>query len=102
MLHNFVWHERFTWADRKSLSIGETLGRAAGFNLTTGATSIFGNLIMMRILVGQAHLSYLPANVLSIAGLCVINFLLADRLVFQPPIRRKQQPTFIQQPPSNC
>ncbi len=42
VLH-FVWHERFTWADRKSLSIGETLGRAAGFNLTTGATSIFGD-----------------------------------------------------------
>ena len=84
VLHNFVWHERFTWADRSSLSRRQALARLLRFNLTTGAVSILGNLLLMRLLVGQAHLPALPANLMSIAACSLANFLASEYMVFRP------------------
>jgi putative flippase GtrA len=83
VLHNFLWHERYTWADRASLTRRQALLRLLHFNLTTGAISILGNLLLMRMLVGQAHLPSLPANLISIAGCSLVNFLVSDTLVFR-------------------
>lgn len=83
VLHNFLWHERFTWADRASLTRLQALLRLLHFNLTTGAISILGNLLLMRMLVGQAHLPSLPANLISIAGCSLVNFLVSDTFVFR-------------------
>src|SRR6266576_2766514 len=52
VLHNFVWHQRWTWRDRPSATRAETLCRLAKFNLSNGLFSIFGNLVFMSILVG--------------------------------------------------
>ncbi len=82
VLHNFLWHERFTWADRASLSRGALLGRLLRFHAGNGAISICGNLLFMRLLVTQAHLPVLPSNLVSIALCGVLNFLVSDRLVF--------------------
>ena len=83
VLHNFFWHERWTWADR-SLSSGDVLARLVRFNLTTGAVSILGNLLFMRLLVGSLHLHYLLANLLTIAACSLLNFWASDKYVFQP------------------
>jgi len=83
VLHNFVWHERFTWADRASVTRRQTLLRLVRFNLTTGAVSILGNLLLMRLLVGQAHLPPLAANLASIAGCSLVNFLVSEYIVFR-------------------
>ena len=85
VLHNFLWHERFTWADRASVSRRQALGRLVRFNLTAGAISIFGNLLLMRLLVGQAHLPALPANLVSIAACSLANFLASEYIVFRRP-----------------
>jgi putative flippase GtrA len=82
IIHNFVWHERFTWADRLQIGVRESLLRFLWFNLTTGMVSIAGNLIAMHVLVGTAHLHYLPANMLTIAICSIFNFLVSDRFVF--------------------
>jgi putative flippase GtrA len=82
VLHNFAWHERFTWADR-GLSLGAAAGRLLQFNLTTGAVSIGGNLLLMRILVGTAHAPLLLANCTSVAACSVVNYLVNDRWVFR-------------------
>jgi putative flippase GtrA len=81
VLHNFVWHERWTWKGR----IGKkgVLLRLARFNLTTGAMSIGSNLILMRLLVGQFHMPYLAANLLAIAATSIANFLLSEWFVFR-------------------
>jgi len=79
VIHNFLWHQRWTWADRKG---GSAAARLLRFNLTTGAVSIFSNLVLMSVLVGWAGLPYLAANLVSIAITSVVNYLLADRLVF--------------------
>ena len=86
VLHNFVWHQRWTWRDRPSLTRGETLRRLVKFNLTNGAVSIAGNLFLMSILVGRLGLPTNGANVLSVAGCAVFNFILADRIAFVPEL----------------
>ena len=83
VLHNFLWHERFTWADRASVTRRQALLRLVRFNLTTGAVSILGNLLLMRLLVGQAHLPALAANLASIAGCSLVNFLVSEYIVFR-------------------
>ena len=79
VIHNFFWHERYTWADRESKS---RLIRFAKFNLSNGAISILGNVALMRMLVGVLGLNYFLANALSIAGCSLLNFVVSDRLVF--------------------
>jgi putative flippase GtrA len=80
VIHNYLWHERFTWADRTR---GSSWGRFAKFNLTTGMFSILGNVLLMRALVGGAHLNYFMANVITIATCSIVNFLVSDRFVFE-------------------
>lgn len=96
VLHNFIWHERWTWRDRTALCRAEVVGRLVRFNLTTGALSILGNLCLMRLLVGSLHLHYLVANCLTIAACSIVTFLVSDRLVFQAsavPIRKSKPPS---------
>ena len=82
VIHNYFWHERFTWADR---SAGSSLVRFFKFNLTTGMFSILGNVVLMRLLVGGARLNYFVANVVTIAICSIVNFLVSDRFVFDEP-----------------
>lgn len=82
VLNNFVWHQRWTWKDRPSTTSGETLRRLAKFNVTNGAVSITGNLVLMSILVGRLSLPVAGANVVSVAACSVCNFFLADRIAF--------------------
>jgi putative flippase GtrA len=92
VLHNFFWHERFTWADRRGHSSFERLVK---FNLTTGGISVLGNLVAMKLLVEVSHIEYLFANLLSIAGCSIVNFLVADRAIFLreiPAARQGREP----------
>lgn len=87
VLHNFLWHERFTWADRRTNRLKTSMARLARFNLSSGAVSIVGNLLLMRLLVGQFRIHYIVANLIAIAACSIANFLLSDRLVFRPTVQ---------------
>lgn len=79
VLNNFVWHRRWTWADRQASRAALALLR---FNATTGAMSLIGNLVLMFLLVGGLRLDPRAANLIAI-GLCsLVNFALSDRFVF--------------------
>ena len=80
IIHNYLWHERFTWADRSQAGGG---WRFLKFNLTTGAFSIGGNLGVMAVLAGRLHLNYLLSNGIAIAVCSVANFLVSDHFVFE-------------------
>jgi len=80
VIHNYLWHQRFTWADRPA---GSEIARFARFNLTTGAFSIAGNLVLMKLMVDVAHVQYLLANIITIATCSLLNFVVSDRLVFK-------------------
>jgi putative flippase GtrA len=83
VLHNFVWHERWTWGDRTANHDSSRLARLLRFNLTIGALSIGENLLFMGFLVGRFEFHYLSANLIAIACCSVLNFVASDRLVFR-------------------
>ena len=80
VVHNYFWHERFTWIDRATES---SWARFLKFNLTTGLFSIVGNMLLMRALVDGAHLNYLIANFITIATCSIVNFVVSDLFVFE-------------------
>ncbi len=75
-LHNFFWHQSWTWKDRE----GSFVVRLLSFHLTNGCISFVGNLLLMPVFVQVAHV--LVANFAVIATCAIFNFLAADRLVF--------------------
>ncbi len=83
VLHNFVWHERWTWVDRTTSQDSGRWARLLRFNLTIGVLSIGQNLLFMELLVGWLEIHYLLANLTSIAFCSVLNFVASDRLVFR-------------------
>lgn len=103
VLHNFIWHERFTWVDRTRVdrtrvdrtrtdrtkpdrmptsSPRSSLLRFLRFNVANGAVSILGNLALMKLLVDFGHVNYLAANGIAIALCSLVNFLVSEEWVF--------------------
>ena len=83
VVHNFFWHERFTWADRPSARLKQSLLRLARFNASNGLVSIVGNLLLMRALVGAFGMNSFAANLIAIAICSLVNFALSECFVFQ-------------------
>ena len=81
--HNFVWHERYTFADRSRRRAGEVVGRFLRFNLSNGAISLLGNVVFTTLLLECARMPLLAANATAIAACGVLNYLASDRLVFR-------------------
>jgi putative flippase GtrA len=82
VLHNFLWHERFTWADRPAARRVQSLLRFTKFNASNGAVSIVGNLGLMRLLVGELMFNYFASNLVAIVICSLVNFVIGDRFVF--------------------
>ena len=82
VVHNFIWHEQFTWSDRVRSSRRHSVLRFVRFNLTNGAVSILGNLALMRVMVGEGNMNYLVANAIAIALCSITNFLVSEQWVF--------------------
>ena len=82
VIHNFLWHERFTWADRRVERIAESILRLTKFNVSNGLVSLVGNLVIMLALVGGLGMNYVVANLIAVAVCSTVNFLLSDRFVF--------------------
>jgi putative flippase GtrA len=92
IIHNFFWHERWTWGDRGFRGRGVRLQRLLRFNAASGSVSILGNLVFMSIFVGQLGLHYLVANIVSIASCAILNFVINDKLVFLAIAERAPAP----------
>jgi putative flippase GtrA len=82
VLHNFWWHERYTWRDRPTTGLRDRAARLLKFNMTNGAVSLVGNVAIMRVLVGGLGMNYVAANLVAVAACSLMNFLLSDRWVF--------------------
>jgi putative flippase GtrA len=81
IVHNFFWHERITWADRRR-EAGSSAQRLLRFHLGTGLTSLLGNLAVTTFAVEALHLPALLANAMAVGTTSLANFLVADRYVF--------------------
>lgn len=84
VLHNFVWHERYTWPNGWKRSTAERVRSLAAFHLTNGLVSVVGNVLLMRLFVGQLRIPYFVGNMMAIAICGLANFVLADRVAFGP------------------
>ena len=83
VLHNFVWHERFTWKDRPGGG-RERLLRLVRFHLGNGVVSILGNVGLMWLFMGRLRMKRLMvANGISIAICSFLNFALGEWFVFR-------------------
>ena len=81
VLHNFLWHTQWTWADRP-VSIVRSVGRFVRFNLSNGAVSLAGNAVLMAVLTGRARIPYLGASMIAIGVCSLVNFVLSESVVF--------------------
>ena len=83
VLHNFVWHQRWTWRDRPSGSPGAVAARLFRFHALNGSVSLGGNLAIMAILSGTFAMEPVAANAVAIAVCSTLNFLASEALVFK-------------------
>ena len=81
ILHNFLWHEGWTWGDCR-LAARRRLLRLLRFHGTTGVVSILGNLLFTRLYVVEGGFEPVTANLGAIATCAALNFLVNDRFVF--------------------
>ena len=89
IVHNFLWHERWTWADRageKEAGVkacnDDRIARFVRFNASTAVISIAGNVALMGVFVEALGFPLLPSNLVAVLTLSVLNYVSADRLVF--------------------
>ncbi len=81
LVHNFLWHRRFTWRERREGGAG-SVRRFLRFQLSNGMVSLVGNLVLMRLLVRGAHVPVVAANVGAILCCSTVNFFVGDRWIF--------------------
>jgi len=82
VLHNFIWHELYTWQDRHVRGVRAMLGRLVRFQMSNGLISIAGNVVLTTLLHERVGVPAVIANVLAI-GLCGgFNFAASEWLVF--------------------
>ncbi len=80
VLHNFCWHERWTWRDR--IHDASWAVRFWRFHAATGIVSLVSNVALTWAFARFLHLPPLAANTLAVGAASVANFLAADRWVF--------------------
>jgi len=83
VLHNFIWHENWTWSDRSGHDRENMWKRLARFHLANGTLSVGGNLVLMRLFVGSWSMNFAVANIVAISICSILNFLAGDRFVFR-------------------
>jgi putative flippase GtrA len=92
ILHNFVWHRRWTWVERSDdRTTGPVIAAFLRFNLTNGLVSLISNLFSAYLLTGFWHLDPVLSNLLSLVPSSVVNYLLSDRVVFRLPVSNPNQ-----------
>jgi putative flippase GtrA len=83
VVHNFLWHRRFTWVDRVRPGALEFFVSLFRFHLSNGFISLVGNVLLMRLLSGTLRVPVLPANLSAITVCFAANFLASDCWVFR-------------------
>src|SRR5579872_993345 len=65
LLHNYVWHRRWTWAGQS--------GSLWKFHASNGLISLTSNLLMMRLFTGMLELPPVPSNLAAIVLTSFLN-----------------------------
>src|SRR5262249_58094660 len=79
VVHNVIWHRRWTWRDRRT-AFWPALVR---FAMSNGVVSLIGNMAVMTTLVSGAHVPAVAANLVAIVVCGLLNFVLGGVMVFR-------------------
>lgn len=82
VIHNFMWHQRWTWRDRPARSSAETTVRFVRFHVLNGTISLLGNITLTAWLTGFGGLNPVVSNLIAIVVCSLVNFLFSDTIVF--------------------
>ncbi len=91
IVHNFIWHEHWTWADRVKGCSGGVLRRLLYFHTANGLISLALNLVLMQLFVGKLGIHYMPANLISVAVCAILNFLAGNHFVYRNTSVQRQK-----------
>jgi len=80
--HNFIWHQTFTWGDRREAGARAWLRRAVTFHLSVAGTVAVNGAIFALLSIAGTPL--LLAGAAGIAGATALNFITGDVWVFRP------------------
>ena len=98
ILHNFVWHSRWTWRDRPPQPGAARGHGCGGWRASTACRRfrpIAGNVAFTAVLVNTFGAPVVAANAIAVALVSALNFAGLDRWVFAagPPRRSTRVPT---------
>jgi archaetidylinositol phosphate synthase len=79
VLHNFAWHEAWTW---RNLAADNRWRRLLRFNLANGFISIASNVLFTLVFMQWIGLPLLVANTAAVIMMALLNFALAETWVF--------------------
>jgi putative flippase GtrA len=82
ILHNYAWHERFTWRDREPLNLRQRMIRLCRFHAGNGLVSLTGNAALTYLFVEWLGVPSVISALAAIALCAPANFFLADRWVY--------------------
>lgn len=82
VLHNFFWHQRWTWRDRPATG-REMWQRLLRFHALNGIVSLAGNVLITVALTRMFALDPLAANSIAILTCSVLNYAAGDLIVFR-------------------
>ena len=85
VLHNFGWHQRWTWRDRPANGIRQTVDRLFRFHALNGLVSLVGNIVI-TVALARAGVDPLMANLMAIVACSLVNFTAGEWLVFRPSV----------------
>jgi putative flippase GtrA len=88
ILHNFLWHERFTWSGRGPKGSRQGAFRLWRFHAANGLISLGGNTILMYCLVERLHAPTMPTAIGGIILFSLANYFVADRWVYTNALER--------------
>jgi dolichol-phosphate mannosyltransferase len=83
VLHNFVWHERFTWRHLPRGGNRDVLARLIRFHLGNGLISVVGNVILVKLFADVFRITPYVGNVIAIAICALANFAASEWFVFR-------------------
>jgi putative flippase GtrA len=82
IIHNFFWHQRWTWKENATQTKMDAVRRFVKFNTSSGTVSLVGNVGVTAALMQVVHLPLMICNILAIGACNIANFLFANNLVF--------------------
>lgn len=91
ILHNFVWHQRWTWRDRPVLRRTDSMTRLVRFHLLNGSVSLVGNVALTALFTRVVGWDPVASNVVAIGACSLVNFTASDSLVFAVARTEKKQ-----------